>query len=91
MFGFLKKLFGSKTEEAQVSQAPYKVEVPTPIAEKATEAVVTSIVPAKEEKSAPAKITAAPKKQGGNKKQGAAKKQGGNKPRKPRAPKVPKA
>ncbi len=89
MINFFKKLFGAKPAEVQ-AEAPYKVEAkpvedladiaiaqrPTPVAEKATEAVVASIEPAK--KRAP-------------KKQGAPKKQTGGKPRKPKAPKQPKA
>jgi hypothetical protein len=52
MIGFIKKLFGSKpAEAATASEVPYKVEVPvtpTPVAEKAAEAVVKSIAkPAK--------------------------------------------
>jgi hypothetical protein len=52
MISLLKKLFGSKPAEvAQSEAAPYKVETapaPTPVAEKAAEAVVTSIAkPAK--------------------------------------------
>lgn len=72
---------------AKQSEAPYKVEPPkfedtadiaiaqrpTPVAEKATEAVVASIEPAK--KKAP-------------KKQGAPKKQTSGKPRKSKAPKA---
>jgi hypothetical protein len=61
MISLLKKLFGSKPAEiAQPEAAPYKVEVqpePTPVAEKATEAVVASIVK-------PAKKTAPKKPQG---------------------------
>jgi hypothetical protein len=61
MFSILKKIFGSKpAEAAQPEAAPYKVEVapaPTPVAEKATEAVVASIVK-------PAKKTAPKKPQG---------------------------
>ena len=76
MIGFFKKLFGAKPVETQPEAAPYKVETPTPAAEKATEAVVASIAPAKPK---------APKKPNGPKKQG------GNKPRKPKAPKKPQA
>ena len=45
MIGFIKKLFGSKpTETTQPEAAPYKVEVaPTPVAEKAAEAVIKSV------------------------------------------------
>jgi hypothetical protein len=69
MIGFIKKLFGSKPAEATTApEVPYKVEAPvapTPVAEKASEAVVTSIAkPAK--KPAPKKPAgqkpAAPKK-----------------------------
>lgn len=90
MINFFKKLFGAKPAEV-TAEAPYKVEAkpvedfadiaiaqrPTPVVEKATEAVVASIEPAK--KKAPAKKSGAPKKQSGNK------------PRKPKAPKAPKA
>jgi hypothetical protein len=63
MFGLIKKLFGSKTEETKVEEVPYKVEAPapTPVAEKASQAVVESIAPAKKKpapKKAPAKATA---------------------------------
>ena len=77
MLSLLKKLFGSKPEETKVEEAPYKVEAPTPVAEKASQAVVESIAPAKKKpapKKAPAKTTA--------KKAPAAKT--------PRAPKAPK-
>ncbi len=91
MLSLLKKLFGSKTEETKVEQAPYKVEnlIDTsdiaiaqrsqPVAEKATQAVVESIAPA------PAKKKPAPKKAPAKttaKKTPAAKT--------PRAPKAPK-
>ena len=74
MLGLLKKLFGGKPAEA-TAEAPYKVEapvaalepVPTPVAEKATEAAVESI--AKPAKKAPAK-KAAPKKEAAPKKPG---------------------
>jgi len=64
MIGFIKKLFGSKPAEANAApEVPYKVETPvapTPVAEKATEAVVTSIAkPAK--KPAPKKAPRKPK------------------------------
>jgi hypothetical protein len=60
MLNLLKKIFGSKKAEAQPEAAPYKVEAPapSPVAEKATEAVVKSVAPAK--KAAPKK-PAAPK------------------------------
>ena len=74
MLSLLKKLFGSKPEETKVEEAPYKVETPTPVAEKASQAVVESIAPAKK-KPAPKKAPAA-------KKAPAVKK--------PRAPKAPK-
>ena len=77
MLSLLKKLFGSKPEETKVEEVPYKVEAPTPVAEKASQAVVESIAPAKKKpapKKAPAKTTA--------KKAPAAKT-----PRTPRAPK----
>jgi len=58
MLNALKKLFGIKQPEAPVAEVPYKVEVaPTPVAEQASEAVITSI-PAKQ---APAKKAAAKK------------------------------
>ncbi len=85
MLGLLKKLFGGKPAEA-TAEAPYKVETPaikdyadialaqqpTPVAEKATEAVVKSVAP---EKKKPA-----PKKAPAPKKEGTAKK-GGRKPK----------
>ena len=48
MINFIKNLFGSKPVET-VAEVPYKVEAvaPTPVAEKATQAVVESIAPAK--------------------------------------------
>ena len=73
MLGLLKKLFGGKTEEAPKTEAPYKVEPPTTVAEKATEAMVESVAPAAwpfpdaqkpaeaPKKKAPAKKTAAKK------------------------------
>lgn len=77
MFSLLKKIFGSKPkEETQPEAAPYKVETvvsaePTPVAEKAAEAVIKSVAkPAKK---------AAPKKSQGSK---PATKKG---PRKPKA------
>jgi hypothetical protein len=65
MLSLLKKIFGSKPAEvAQPEAAPYKVETapaPTPVAEKATEAVVASIAkPAK--KAAPKKPATAKSK-----------------------------
>jgi hypothetical protein len=58
MLNALKKLFGIKQPEAPVAEVPYKVEVAsTPVAEQASEAVITSI-PAKK---APAKKAAAKK------------------------------
>ena len=57
MINFIKNLFGSKPVET-VAEVPYKVEAvaPTPVAEKATQAVVESIAPAKKPaaKKAPA-------------------------------------
>lgn len=77
MFGFIKKLFGSAPAEKTV-EAPYKVETPiveapkvetaTPVAEKATEAMVESVKPAPKKKAAPKK--AAPKKEGVSKGRG---------------------
>lgn len=74
MLGLLRKLFGGKPAE-QTAEAPYKVEVPvvetapTPVSEKATQAVVESIpTPAPKKKAAPKK--AAAPKQGGTKKGG---------------------
>ena len=60
MLSLLKKIFGSKPADT-ANEVPYKVEVPaTPVAEKATEAVVESIAtPVK--KAAPKKPVA-PKK-----------------------------
>ena len=59
MIEFIKKLFGSKPAEVTQPEAvPYKVEVaptPTPIAEKATEAVVKSVAKPAPKKPAPAK------------------------------------
>ena len=79
MINFIKKLFGSKPVET-VAEVPYKVEAvveaPTPVAEKATQAVVESIAPAKK---APAK-----------KQQYAKKAPVAKKPRAPKAPKVAK-
>ena len=64
MIEFIKKLFGAKPAEAtQLEAVPYKVEAaptPTPIAEKATEAVVKSVANPTPKKPAPAK-TAKPK------------------------------
>jgi hypothetical protein len=76
MFGFIKNLFGSKAPEATVADVPYKVE--SPVAEKAVEAVVTSVAPAK-------KPAAKKKPQGQKPAQG--KPQSGAKPRgrKPKA------
>jgi hypothetical protein len=74
MIKFLKNLFGVKPAEPAV-EAPYKVEAPTPVAEKATEAVVTSIAPVAEK---PAKAPRAKKP--------AAMKA----PKAPKAPKEPK-
>jgi hypothetical protein len=74
MFKKIKEFFTGKPAEV-VTEAPYKVETPTAVAEQATQAVVESIAPAKK---APAKKTAA-------KKAPAAKK-----PRAPKAPKVAK-
>ena len=68
MINFIKKLFGSKPAEAVV-EVPYKVEAvveaPTPVAEKAVEAVVKSIAPAKKpaaKKAPAAKKPKAPRK-----------------------------
>ena len=71
MINFLKKLFGVGpalpvgspssdlgAKAVAESQAPYKIEAPTPVAEQATEAVVKSMAP---KKKAPAKKPAAPK------------------------------
>ncbi len=80
MLGLLKKLFSGKpAETAQPEAAPYKIETveaapaPTSVAEKATEAVVKSVAPAKK---APAKKQQAAKKPSAEKK-----------PRAPRKPK----
>lgn len=73
MFGFIKKLFGSTPAET-VAEVPYKVEAVTPVAEKASEAVVKSIA------------QPAPKKKYYQKRKPAALKPGSNKPKpKPRA------
>jgi hypothetical protein len=70
MLHHIKKLFGITPKEVPVAEVPYKVEavvdtadiaiaqLPTPVAEQATQAVVESMVPAKK---APAKKTAAKK------------------------------
>lgn len=62
MLNLLKKIFGSKKAETQPEAAPYKVEAPapSPVAEKAAEAVIKSVAPTKK-KAAPKK-PAAPKK-----------------------------
>lgn len=70
MLGLLKKLFGGKPAEvAQPEAAPYKVETPvvaepTPVTEKASDAMVQSVAPAKKApaKKAPAKKPAGEKK-----------------------------
>jgi len=67
MLKLLAKLFGAKPAAPAEAEAPYKVEAPavkeeapaTPVAEKATQAVVESIAPAKKPR---AKKPAAPKK-----------------------------
>lgn len=56
MLHHIKKLFGIKTKETPAVEVPYKVEVapaPSPVAEKASQAVVESMAPAK--KPAPKK------------------------------------
>ena len=60
MLKLLAKLFGSKKPEQ--AEAPYKIEtpVPTPTAEKASEAMVESVAPAA--KKPAAKKPATPKK-----------------------------
>lgn len=69
MLGLLKKLFGSKPTVNPCPEAPYKVETPvvtepspTPVTEKASEAMVQSVAETKPAKKAPAK-KAAPKKE----------------------------
>jgi hypothetical protein len=75
MIEFIKKLFGSKPAEVTQPEAvPYKVEalvdtadiaiaqLPTPIAEKATEAVVKSVAKSAPKKSAAVKKPRAPRK-----------------------------
>ena len=66
MIEFIKKLFGSKpAESTQPEVVPYKVEVasiPTPIAEKATEAVVKSVAKSAPKKSAAVKKPRAQRK-----------------------------
>ena len=74
MIKFIKSLFGKK--EVPAAEVPYKVETPaepSPVAVQASEAVVTSIKPAKKPaaKKAPAKATA--------------KKTSGRKPKQPKA------
>jgi hypothetical protein len=87
MLGFIKKLFGAKTEETV--QAPYKVEAPvaekvsTPVNPQITDAVTQApVAEAKPKKSAPKKKPAGPKPAG---QKPAAPKQGGNRGRKPKA------
>lgn len=66
MLGLLRKLFGGKTEEVKAPEAPYKteakVEAPTPVAEKASDAVVQSIAKPAPKKKAPPKKEGAPKR-----------------------------
>lgn len=80
MLGLLKKLFGGK-QEVVAAEVPYKVEAPTPVAEKATQAVVESIAPAAEVKAQPKKKAAPKPKAAPAVKKPAA-------PKKPRAPKT---
>ena len=60
MFGFIKKLFGSTPVET-AAEAPYKVETVTPVAEKASEAVVKSIASPAPKKKYYSKKKVAPK------------------------------
>jgi len=71
MFGLLKKLFGGKpAETTQPEAAPYKVEAaPTPVADKAVEAVVKSVAkPAPKKAAKPAQKKPAVQKPAGAKK-----------------------
>lgn len=84
MFKAIKEFLFGKLPEQKQPEAPYKVEAPaetapSPVAEKATEAVVASLAPAK--------------KQGKGKKPQGSKPAGNKKPRGPRKPKAsePKA
>ncbi len=89
MFGFIKKLFGSKAETTKAEECPYKVETAPVVEDLADIAIAQRAV---QEKTAEVKPTAkkAPAKKQGPKKT-APKKQGGNKPKAPRKPKAPKA
>jgi len=87
MLGFLKKLFGAKTEETV--PAPYKVETPvveatpTPVNPQITDAVTqTPVVETKPKKAAPKKKPAGQKPAGSKP---TAPKQAGNRGRKPKA------
>lgn len=74
MLHHIKKLFGFGPKEVPLAEVPYKVEAPQPdpVAVQASEAMVTSVVPAVEAKPA---------------KKPAAKKTAAKKPRAPKAPK----
>jgi hypothetical protein len=63
MFKKIKEFFTGKPAEV-VTEAPYKLETPTAVAEQATQAVVESIVPAKKPaaKKVPAKKAPVAKK-----------------------------
>jgi hypothetical protein len=87
MLGFIKKLFGAKTEETV--SAPYKVETPvvkatpTSVNPQITDAVTqTSVAETKTKKAAPKKKPAGQKPAGPKP---TAPKQGGNRGRKPKA------
>jgi hypothetical protein len=58
MLKFIANLFGTK-HKAPTAPAPYKVDVPNPVTEQASQAVVKSIAPAKK----PARV-AKPKAEG---------------------------
>lgn len=51
MLKHIKRIFGLKPKE-QAVEAPYKVEAPTAVSEKATQAVIESIAPAKKKPAA---------------------------------------
>lgn len=97
MIKFLKSLLGIPTKEEIAaakgqSEAPYKVEAPTSVSEKATEAVVTSIAPVAEKpaKAPRAKKPAAMKAPKAPKPTKAPKAPKEKAPAKPRAPKKAK-
>lgn len=83
MLGFIKKLFGGKTEAVQTAEVPYKVEVAETV-----QVVVPEVAPVVEAVAPVAKpvAKAAPKK-AAPKKAAVAKPKGQRKPRAPRQPK----